>query len=179
MAKDKSSFIFYTDWVHIFDALSTEDSGKLIKQMLDYVNDRNPEELGGLMNAVYAPIKARLKKDLRKWEETREKRAEAGRQGGLAKASNAKQSVANLPVNVNVNVNEYNNIPNREEFDEFILSVGRNDLDKQGLWDKIESWKENGWKDGYDKPIKNWKSKLRNQFKYNTIKTNTRPLLPL
>lgn len=31
---------------------------------------------------------------------------------------------------------------------------------------KYEAWKVNGWKDGYDKPIKNWKVKLLNSLKY-------------
>ncbi len=49
------------------------------------------------------------------WDEKKQQRAEAGRKGGVAKASNAKQilanpsnatnDVANLPVNVNVNDN--------------------------------------------------------------------------
>ena len=43
-----------------------------------------------------------------KWEETRKKRAEAGRKGGKqtqANASSAKQNQANQAVNVNVNDN--------------------------------------------------------------------------
>lgn len=31
---------------------------------------------------------------------------------------------------------------------------------------KYESWVENNWKDGNDKPIKNWKSKLTNTLQY-------------
>jgi hypothetical protein len=31
---------------------------------------------------------------------------------------------------------------------------------------KYQSWEANGWKDGHDKPIKNWKSKLLNTLPY-------------
>jgi hypothetical protein len=31
---------------------------------------------------------------------------------------------------------------------------------------KYDSWVENGWKDGFNKPIKNWKSKLLNNLQY-------------
>ena len=35
---------------------------------------------------------------------------------------------------------------------------------------KYEQWVENEWKDGYNKPIINWKSTLTNQIKYDRIK---------
>ena len=35
---------------------------------------------------------------------------------------------------------------------------------------KYEQWVENEWKDGYNKPILNWKSTLTNQIKYDRIK---------
>jgi hypothetical protein len=31
---------------------------------------------------------------------------------------------------------------------------------------KFSMWEDNGWKDGYDKPIKNWKSKLQTAITY-------------
>jgi hypothetical protein len=37
-----------------------------------------------------------------------------------------------------------------------------------------DAWLENGWKDGFDKPIKNWKSKAMNQIKYQEQKWNSR-----
>lgn len=35
-----------------------------------------------------------------------------------------------------------------------------------GLEAKYDMWRENGWRDGYNKPIKNWKVKLRNVVSY-------------
>lgn len=68
--------------------------------------------------------------------------------------------------------------PNLEEF----LSFCKEDMDKNNLnYDsyeyslksKFNSWEENGWKDGNNKPIKSWKSKIRNTIPFlSPFKTN-------
>ena len=50
-------------------------------------------------------------------------------------------------------------IPPYSEFLEYALEK-QPTVDKQSLKLKYEAWIENGWKDGHDKKIKNWKSKL-------------------
>jgi len=42
MAENKKSFILYCDQKGIWDKLSDEQAGKLIKHVLSYVNDENP-----------------------------------------------------------------------------------------------------------------------------------------
>jgi hypothetical protein len=111
----KKSFVLYTDQREVFDELSDEDAGKLIKHIFSYVNDEDPITEDKLLKVAFLPIKTQLKRDLKMWDEKKEQRAEAGKKGGLAKSSNAKQSlakpsnatndVANLAVNVNGNVN--------------------------------------------------------------------------
>ena len=111
----KKSFVLYTDQREVFDELSDEDAGRLIKHIFSYVNDENPSTDNLLLKVAFLPIKTQLKRDLKMWDEKKQQRAEAGRKGGVAKASNAKQSlakpsnakndVANLAVNVNVNDN--------------------------------------------------------------------------
>jgi hypothetical protein len=54
-----------------------------------------------------------------------------------------------------------NNIPTLEEFKNYALEKEPN-LSIKDLELKYESWKVNGWKDGNDKKIANWKSKLLN-----------------
>jgi len=105
----------YTDQREVFDELSDEDAGKLIKHIFAYVNDEDPITEEKLIKVAFLPIKTQLKRDLKMWDIKKEQRAEAGKKGGLAKSSNAKQSlakpsnatndVANLGVNVNVNGN--------------------------------------------------------------------------
>lgn len=111
----KKSFVLYTDQREVFDELSDEDAGKLIKHIFAYVNDEDPITEYKLLKVAFLPIKTQLKRDLKIWDEKKAQRAEAGKKGGLAKSSNAKQSlakpsnatndVANLAVNVNGNVN--------------------------------------------------------------------------
>ena len=112
----KKSFVLYTDQREVFDELSDEDAGRLIKHIFSYVNDENPSTDDLLLKVAFLPIKTQLKRDLKMWDEKKLQRAEAGRKGGIAKSSNAKQSlanpsnatndVANLAVNVNVNGND-------------------------------------------------------------------------
>ena len=112
----KKSFVLYTDQREVFDELSDEDAGRLIKHIFSYVNDENPSTDNLLLKVAFLPIKTQLKRDLKMWDEKKMQRAEAGRKGGIAKSSNAKQSlanpsnatndVANLAVNVNVNGND-------------------------------------------------------------------------
>lgn len=52
-------------------------------------------------------------------------------------------------------------IPSYLEFKEYGLSK-KPDVSEEALKLKYEAWVENGWKDGNNKPVKNWKSKLLN-----------------
>lgn len=83
MANGKSSFIFYCDWKHIFDELPDEYAGKLIKHMLAYVNDENPETEDIVLKATFAGIKNTLKRDLKKWEEEMGQKSTGGMKGNL------------------------------------------------------------------------------------------------
>lgn len=56
-------------------------------------------------------------------------------------------------------------IPEFQEFKEHALSKEPN-IDLKALENKYDSWVENDWKDGNDKKIKNWKSKLSNTITY-------------
>lgn len=73
MAKDKKSVLVYVDWISIFDELSDDEAGKLIKHFFRYVNDRNPEAPDRLTKLLFEPIKQTLKRDLVKYEDKREK----------------------------------------------------------------------------------------------------------
>jgi len=96
--KDKKGFILYADQKDLFDQLPNDKAGELIKHIFSYVNDEDPQTDDIIINLAFTPIKQHLKRDLQKFESKKEARREAGRLGGLAKASNAKQTVANLTV---------------------------------------------------------------------------------
>ena len=128
----KKSFVLYTDQREVFDELSDQDAGRLIKHIFSYVNDENPSTEDLLLKVAFLPIKTQLKRDLKMWDEKKLQRAESGRKGGLAKASNASEvlakpsnatkDVAKLAVNVNDNVNVNGNV---NEISSFIILTTR------------------------------------------------------
>jgi uncharacterized phage protein (TIGR02220 family) len=77
MAENKKSFTAYCDWNTTFNSLPDDKAGQLIKHILSYVNDQNPQTNDLLINAVFASIKATLKRDLVKWEAKSEKNKES------------------------------------------------------------------------------------------------------
>lgn len=112
MAKDKKSFVLYCDQKGIWDKLDDAQAGKLIKHIISYVNDENPKAPDFITELAFEPIKQQLKRDLKKWEETTNKRSVAGSAGASARwqkmANDGKRinDVAKIAVNDNVTVND-------------------------------------------------------------------------
>lgn len=80
MAEGKNKIIVYADWIEIFEPLSDDEAGRLIKHFFRYVNDQNPEPLDRTVMLLFdGAIKPTLKRDLRKWEEIVGKRSDAGK----------------------------------------------------------------------------------------------------
>lgn len=67
-----------------------------------------------------------------------------------------------------------NAIPFYPEFAAHALSKIPN-LDLTALRLKYDAWMENNWRNGYDKPIKNWKSALNNSLPYIKQNINAAP----
>lgn len=70
MAENKKSFIAYCDWGEIFDLLTDEEAGKVVKHLFAYVNDRNPifDDNDRFLKIIFEPIRLQLKRDLAKYE---------------------------------------------------------------------------------------------------------------
>jgi hypothetical protein len=156
MAENKKSFIAYVDWKATFDALPDDKAGQLIKHVLAYVNDENPETDDILINAVFANIKNTLKRDLKRYENIVEKRSKAGKASAAKKQHMLThvESVQQTPTlstdSVNDNVIykyiysqfydlEIENNKEEKEFNSYSHYVrflfGENDLNK-----KLENW---------------------------------------
>ena len=111
MAKDKKGFILYAYQKALFEQLPNDKAGELIKFIFAYVNDENPVTEDLIINLAFTPIKQQLKRDLIKFEETKEKRSEAGKAGAnkrwqnIANDSKRISTIAKIAVNDNVNVN--------------------------------------------------------------------------
>jgi len=84
MAKDKTSFVLYSDSKSIIDLMTNEQAGLLLKTLFSYVNDENPK-IDTSIALVFEMIKLQLKRDLKKWERTKEGRSIAGKASAEAK----------------------------------------------------------------------------------------------
>ena len=147
MDKSKKSFILYSDQKELFDQLSDEQAGKLIKFIFSYVNDEEPTTDDLLINLAFTPIKQQFKRDLDKWNKTKEGRSKAGKASAEARRNKKQQSSTNSTsvnnvqqtstsstdnVNVNVNVNDNVNV-NVNDIKKEIYSFEEfwNDYDKK------------------------------------------------
>ena len=116
MAENKKSFILYCDQKGLWDKLSNEQAGLLIKHVIAYVNDENPIAPDFITELAFEPIKASLKRDLIRWDETREKRVIAGQASAEARRNKSQQvltrveSVEHTSTNSTVSVNVNGNV---------------------------------------------------------------------
>jgi hypothetical protein len=95
MANNKKGFVLYADQKELFDQLSDEKAGQLIKHIFAYVNDDNPVSDDLFLNLAFTPIKQQLKRDLQKWEKTINGRSKAGKASAEARANKKKQEATN------------------------------------------------------------------------------------
>jgi hypothetical protein len=123
MAENKKSFVLYSDQRSLIDLLSDEQAGKLLKHIFAYVNDENPITDDKLMLVAFEPIKQQLKRDLVRWENTKESRSKAGKASAESRkqqsltnstyVNSVQQTSTNSTVNVNDNVNDNVNVINK------------------------------------------------------------------
>lgn len=137
MAKDKSSFVLYADYLETVSKLPDNKAGRLFKLILEYVNDKNPTTDDLLLQVAFEPIKQQLKRDLKQWEQQLQKRSEAGKAGGIksgekrrsktkqneAKRTIASKNEANEADNVTVTVNVNDNVKGNTETNPVIFSI--------------------------------------------------------
>lgn len=83
MAEDKKSFVLYSDLIHTVRKMPKEKQADLFMTILAFVNDENPIVDDLIVELVFEPIKLQMKRDLIKYENTKERRKEAGRLAGL------------------------------------------------------------------------------------------------
>lgn len=182
MAKDKHSFLLYSDIYFTIKKLSDEQAGRLFKHILSYVNDENPIAEDILTDLVFEPIKQSLKRDLKKYEGSKIIRSIAGRLGGLrsgevrrmkneaneAKALKLKQNEANEAVSVSDSVSVIEEIkktnlrkkfipPTEDEVVKYFLEKGyKTETAKKAFL----YYTEMNWHDSRGSPIKSWKGKM-------------------
>lgn len=89
----KDSFVFYLDWIDHLSILEPEDAMRVLRAIQGYLEGKDADSLSGAAAMAFSFIKAQIERDRSKWEDTRKKRAEAGRLG--AQVTNERQKAAN------------------------------------------------------------------------------------
>lgn len=186
MATGKKSFVLYTDYKELFNELSNENAGLLIKHILSYVNDENPKAPNDFVKISFITIKMQLKRDLIKFEEVKEKRSLAGKISAEKKLISTKsthvesvehnstksthvnkrqQALTKSTVNDNVNVNV---IYNKEvkDFSPPLINEVYDYFQKNGFPQDLAKrafgmYDCNNWFDTKGNKIKNWKMKMQ------------------
>jgi len=179
MAKNKKSFVLYTDIIETVKQLDNEKAGELFKHILSYVNDENPTTDDVIINLVFTPIKLSLKRDLKRYEHRAERSRENGKKGGRPKTQKTQQVFSkprkpdsdSVSVSDSVNVKKDIYIPTLKEFlDHGFTKLAYQNKDAQyyehALTSKYNTWKEDKWKTAHGKKIKNWKNVLNNTLPY-------------
>lgn len=95
MAEEKKGFILYADQKELFDQLPNDKAGELIKHIFSYVNDETPTTEDLLINLAFTPIKQQFKRDLEKWETTKQGRSKAGKASAEARRNKKQQELTN------------------------------------------------------------------------------------
>ena len=134
-SSEKDNFLVNLDDYQAVRNFSNEDAGKLFHTICRYSLGEEIGDLEDKIQVAFNFFKNRLDKNRKKWEKTRKARIESGKLGGLAKKANAtsaqqkKQTVANVAVNVNGNV-DVNDIKNKASPSDEIITI-LEDLNKR------------------------------------------------
>ena len=197
MAENKTSFVLYSDSKSIIDLLTNEQAGLLLKTLFAYVNDENPK-IDNSIALVFEMIKLQLKRDLKKWERTKEGRSIAGKASAEAKrlaklneqnSTNVdfvQQRSTNPTVSVSDNVSVSVSVSDIEEkivvkkfvpplLQDVILYFYENDFSKELAAKAFKYYETGDWKDGKGNQVKNWKQKMQSVWFKEENKTTSKP----
>jgi hypothetical protein len=92
--RGKTSFIIHSRHVEVFKDLPGDDVKSLMLAIGEYVGTEKEPDFAnnsGLLMA-FRFIRVDLDKEAARWEETKKKRIEAGRKGGIASAASREQA---------------------------------------------------------------------------------------
>lgn len=123
MAENKKSFVLYADLIHTVKKLSNEQAGLLFKHLLSYVNDENPVASDIVTEIAFEPIKQQLKRDLKHWEVTVQKKSEGGKKAMAKRWGEKVEDIKDEPKKEHQYFN-HSKIPVEQYFESLIKGGG-------------------------------------------------------
>ena len=81
----KKSFLLYCDLKPQIDLLSYEEKGRLLEAIYDHECGGEVKALPPMAEIVFKGVEAQLERDRQRYEDTCQKRAEAGKKSGVAR----------------------------------------------------------------------------------------------
>lgn len=179
MAKDKKSFILYMDQRGIFDKLSDEQAGKLIKHIFSYCADEEPGA-EFIIDLAFEGIRQALKRDLRKYNVYIDKQKINGAKGGRPKKEKETQKTQAFfqkpkkadSVSVSVSDKEtYRRFAHLsmslEQFNKLQVDYTKQQIDS--CLDSIENFKNNKKYKSLYLTAKNWLKKEQTKEEVQTL----------
>jgi hypothetical protein len=179
----RDSFIIYRSFYEAICDLDSESQAQVFKAICEYSLNFEEIELTGIAKTIFKLIKPQLDANNKRYENGKQPKFKQQISKTEAKEKqNISKIEANDNVNDNVNVNDNDNvnkkeniIPTLKEFGEYAILKKAN-VDKLDVKLKYDAWVENGWKDGNNDKIVNWKSKLLNTLPH--IKESKEIVIP-
>lgn len=146
MTDNQKSFLLYVDNYELIEDLTNEEKGQWIEAVFLYKREGKITEFpkGSLLKTAFKVTKNHLDRDSQAWEESRSRRAEAGKKGGLKRASNAKQKKAEPPTGIATDTPTIDNPPTKQQIQDHsgILLPLIDKTDYNVPLPKIKKWSE-------------------------------------
>lgn len=121
----KDNFLLKISQREVFNELSDEEAGKLIKGIFNYVCDGN-SGLTGLLNVVFIPIK----KDIDKNEENYQKKCEKNKESVKKRWEKEREKDTNVYERIPNDTETYEDIPNDTDTRHISYITNHNSLEK-------------------------------------------------
>ncbi|GIJ92811.1 hypothetical protein CAPN002_00290 [Capnocytophaga stomatis] len=154
-----------TDYTRKVPSIATkqgEEQKKLKKEKVEKPTEKSKKELKTTQEIIQEPTKEVVKEVIEKSvqvQDITEKTTQEKYKSEVPETQDAEKKDISIPPNIE--------IPSLEEFMEYAksLDIYKEVMDFQ-IQSKYETWLSEGWKNGYGRIIKNWKSQLQNSMMF-------------
>ncbi len=130
---EKNSFILYCNYEEQLNMLNDEQVGQLFRGVFAYMRTGEQHSSDPMVTMLLSVICHQLDVDSRKYEETKERRKEAGRKGGLQKAENKMK---------NKKGSKSSKASNATNASEVVEMAGLHDTTEQDVWSAASNTKQ-------------------------------------